>query len=498
VTPASTQLAALLALRWQMVRSGGVRLGLLLGVALLVWLLQVALRSGGLLDSPSLATALEVAPSAYLGFGVLAVIAPLSAGGGNELVPPDQLVAYPVRTSTQFLGGLLLAPLNLVWLVQLLALAALTAFLTLDTSLPRGVVTTVAYVACITVLGQALAWLVVGLRQTRAGRRTVGVGAVLLAAAAIGTVQTGRGGDVLAASPTHDVVQAVTAGDTAVWARTTGVLLLLAVLGLLAGSRACGWALHRPGDAGSAGRRGPVRRRTPQRSVFLELLAVDRASVWRAPALRRGGLVLAVLPGLLAAAGGVPWASLIVLPGLVAAGAGLLFGINVFCLDGSGAVWLASLPQSPRLAFWSKAVVLTETVLAAVALAVLAGSLRSTGAPTTSELSGIAAAGLTCSAVVVAQCLRASVRRPHGADLSGPRDAVAPPGALAIASVRLAVPTALVGLVLAAAATTGTWWLPVACAVPLLLASGLSVGRTLRRFDRPSTRWQLASAAAAG
>jgi hypothetical protein len=498
VTSAGGQLAALLALRWQMVRSGGARLGLLVGVAVLVWLLRVALRSGGLLDSPSLATALEVAPSAYLGFGVLAVIAPLTAGGGNELVPPDQLVAYPVRTSTQFLGGLLLAPVNLVWLVQLLALTALTAFLTLDTSLPRGVVTTAAYVACITVLGQALAWLVVGSRQTRAGRWTVGAAACLLAATAIGTVQTGRGGDVLAASPTHSVVQAVTAGDTAVWARTTGILLGLAVLGLLAGSRVCGWALHRPGDAGSAGRQGPVRRRPAQRSAFRELLAVDRASVWRAPALRRGGLVLAVLPGLLAAAGGIPWESLIVLPGLVAAGAGLLFGINVFCLDGSGAVWLASLPQSPRLAFRVKAVVLTETVLAAVTLAVAAGSLRSTGVPTPAEVSGIAAAGLTCSAVVVAQCLRASVRRPHRADLTGPRDAVAPPGALAVASIRLAVPTALVGLVLAAAAASGTWWLPLACAAPLLLASGLSVGRTVRRYDVPSTRWRLASAAAAG
>jgi hypothetical protein len=31
-----------------------------------------------------------------------------------------------------------------------------------------------------------------------------------------------------------------------------------------------------------------------------------------------------------------------------------------------------------------------------------------------------------------------------------------------------------------------------------VLGSGLSVGRTLRRYDRPSTRWQLASAAAAG
>jgi hypothetical protein len=82
---------------------------------------------------------------------------------------------------------------------------------------------------------------------------------------------------------------------------------------------------------------------------------------------------------------------------------------------------------------------------------------------------------LTCTAVVVAQCLGASVRRPHRADLRSPRDAVAPPGALAYASLRLAAPTALVGLVLAAAAASGTWWLPLLCAVPPVLASGLSV-----------------------
>jgi hypothetical protein len=404
-----------------MVRSGGVRLGLVLTAVVVVWLLRVALDSGEVLDSPTLATALQVAPSAYLGFGFLAVIAPLTAGGGNELVPHDQLAAFPVRTSTWFLGGLLLAPLNLVWLVQLLALAAFTAFLTLDGSLLRGTVTTAAYVACITVLGQALAWTVVALRQTRTGRRSVVSAALLLVAGAAAAVQTGRGSDLLAASPTHSVVQAVTAGETARWATTTAVLLGLTALGLLVGSWACGWALRRPGDAGSAGRLDPVRRRRSRRSVFGELVAVDRASVWRAPPLRRGALVLAVLPGLLAAAGALPWESLIVLPGLVAAGSGLLFGINVFCLDGSGAVWLASLPQLPRLAVYAKAVVLTETVLAAVTIAVVAGSLRSPGTPTGAELAGIAAAALTCTAVVVAQCLGASVRRPHRADLRSPR-----------------------------------------------------------------------------
>ena len=61
---------------------------------------------------------------------MLAVVAPLTAGGGNELFPPDQLVAYPITARTHFLGGLVLAPVNLVWVLQIFALVAETAYLT--------------------------------------------------------------------------------------------------------------------------------------------------------------------------------------------------------------------------------------------------------------------------------------------------------------------------------------------------------------------------------
>jgi hypothetical protein len=257
-------------------------LGLVLTAVVVVWLLRVALTSGEVLDSPTLATALQVAPSAYLGFGFLAVIAPLTAGGGNELVPHDQLAAFPVRTSTWFLGGLLLAPLNLVWLVQLLALAAFTAFLTLDSSLVRGTVDDggVRRLHHGPRTGAGLA----GGRPAADPDRTAHRDERCAAARGVGRsrVHTGRGSDLLAASPTHSVVQAVTAGDTARWATTTAVLLGLTALGLLVGSRACGWALRRPGDAGSAGRLDPVRRRRSRQSVLGELIAVDRASVWRA------------------------------------------------------------------------------------------------------------------------------------------------------------------------------------------------------------------------
>ena len=501
MTGAVGQLRALLALRWQMARTPGLRMGLVLGAVGLGWLLTLVLGSGDGLDAPTLATALELAPTAYLGFGLLAVVAPLTAGGGNEVVPPDQLVAYPVRASTHFFGGLVLAPLNLVWVLQLLVLAAMTAYLTIGGSLVRGALTSLAYVLALTVLGQALAWLVVGLRQTRRGRRVVtGAGLGLLGACLL-VVRLGYGDAVLAASPTRAVVRGVVlggAGEVLPWLVTTGTLLLALVLGLVVGARLCGWALGRPGDAGTGHRSGPVRRRAPQRSALRELVAVDRASVWRAPALRRGGLVLAVLPGLVAAGAAVPWESLVILPGLVAAGAGLLFGVNAFCLDASGAVWLASLPHDPALVLRAKAIVLTETVLAAVVIAAAAGSLRSPGSPTAAEVTAIVVSGLASTLVVVTIALAASVRHPHRADLKGPRDAVAPPGALALVSIRLAAPTAAVGVLIASSLEFGAWWWPLVFALPPALLCVLSLRRTVRRYADPVQRSRIVQVVSSG
>jgi hypothetical protein len=228
------------------------------------------------------------------------------------------------------------------------------------------------------------------------------------------------------------------------------------------------------------------------------MVAVDRASVWRAPALRRGGLVLLLLPGLAAAGLRVPWESLIVLPGLVAAGAGLLFGINAFALDASGSLWLASQPVPPRLVLLSKTIVLAETVLAAVVVAALAAAVRATDAPTAAQLTAVVGSGLACASVVVASCLRSSIRRPHKAELHGPRDAVAPPGALAVASVRLAVPCAVVGMVLATASHTGVAWVPPVVAAPVVLAAGLSAARTARRWDSPVLRARVVATVASG
>jgi hypothetical protein len=500
VTGAVRQLEALLLLRWQMLRTPGAKAGAVACALLLGWLLRVAVASDDLIGDAAVATALEIAPGAFLGFGVLALVAPLTAGGGHEVVPSEQLTAFPVRPATQFLGGLTLAPANLVWVVQLLVLTGLTGYLAVGGNLWLAGLTTAAFVVCLTVVGQALAWTVVGLRQSRRGRRVVVGAALLLVVTVVITLETSTLHVVLDEGPAPWVVLGVIAGsatDIGAWLPVTAALVVVAAVAAVAGVRACGWALRRPGDLG-AGHTGEVRRRAARRGHLRELVAVDRASAWRAPALRRGALVILVLPGVVAATFQVPWESLVVLPGLVAAGAGLLFGVNAFALDAAGALWLASQPVDPVLLLKSKLVVISETVLAAVAAAALAGALRSEQPPTSAQLSAMAAAALACSAVVVALCLRASVRRPHHADLRGPRDAIAPPGALAVASARLAGPCAFVAVAVAASSQTGSAVLPVLVAVPFALLALLSVLRSVRFYADPARRAAIVHAVATG
>jgi hypothetical protein len=302
----------------------------------------------------------------------------------------------------------------------------------------------------------------------------------------------------LKASPTHSVVTAIDDGPGLRWAVTTAALLVLSVLGLVTGTRACAWAVSRPSDATSTGTSVVVRRRPARGSAVAELIAVDRASVWRASALRRGGLVLAVLPGVAAIGAAVPWQSLVVLPGLVAAGSGLLFGINAFCLDGSGAVWLASLPHDPRLLARAKLRVLIETVAASIVVVLAAGSVRSPGTPTAAQLTAIVASAFACGAVVVATCMALSVRRPHRADLNGPRDAVAPPGALTLASVRLALPAAFIGFLIEGSSRSDIWWAPLAAAAPIVALAVVWVRRSLARYGNPLIRSRIVQTVSAG
>jgi hypothetical protein len=498
----SGQLAPLLVLRWTMVRSPQARWGFagLAGAAAGLSVLAVVV--GQLAPRHRAVDVLLVAPSLLLAVAVVALLAPLVAGGGNELFPDEQLVAFPITPRTSYAGSLALSPLNLAWTTQLVGLLGVTSYLVADArGLAFALATCLAYVALVTVAGQALGWLVVGVRQRPQGRVVTRALAGLAGLAGLALVVTDRVGSLLDASPTTWVVIGLVdgaVGDYRGWVVVTSALVVAARLLFLAGRRWCEWSLRQPLLAGRAGSRD-VRRRRSARGPLRAQLALDRASIWRSTSLRRGLLVLALLPGLAAAAAALDWSTLVLLPGLVAAGAGLLFGVNAFCLDGPGVVWLDSLPARPAVAFWAKAIVIAEVCLLAVALTLLAGSVRVDGPPpTTAQAVALVACAVVTVLRVVSTCMRLSVTRPHRADLRGPRDTPAPPGVMAAYSARLAVSTTLLAVLYSAASTSSDWRSPALLAVPFVLLSVRHVLASARLWHDPAIRARVVHAVAAG
>lgn len=487
------QVGALVALRWRMVRRRKVRIGLLALAGLLPVLVVVAAVAGQLVpEGDQRFEVTLLAPTTYLVFAALAVVAPLVTGGGNELFPEGQLAAYPVQPRTVFLGSLLLAPLNLAWAVQVIGLAGVTAVVAnRGPGVLLALLTLVAYLAFVTVAGQAVAWLVVGVRSRRAGRVVTRSLAAVAGLATGAVVMSGSSGALLDRAPTTRVVLAAIQGSQGrlgPWLTTTAALALGTTVALRLGRLACGWALRRPHATSGRPELAPIARRGPRRSMLGELVAVDLASVWRSTPLRRGVMVLAVLPGVVALLAQPEWSTLTMLPGLVAAGAGLLFGVNAFCLDGAGAAWVSTLPHPPRLTLLSKLVVTAETCLAAVVVALVVATARIRVAPTGAELLAVTGSALASTAVVVAICASLSVRRPHKADLRGPRDTPAPPATMAVYSLRLALATTWTGLTFSITAFSGSKAAAVAGTVAVLMLAVRSLVRTLREWSDPSCR----------
>lgn len=496
------QIFALLGLRRRMVRSRRTGAGLILACLAVPVVLALALWTGVTHEGepkPDWAV-----PALFAGVALIAVLAPLAVGGGYQFFSEDNLAPFPVQPATVAFGSLLLSPLNLTWLAQVIGVAAATGHLAgPGPRLTLAVLTAAAYVVLVATAGAALAWAVVGIRARRAGRVWIRVLAVALCGVVWMIAATGNGRPALDALPSRwavTLVEDAYIGSATQWATGFAVLVLGSVVAARAAVRTCGWALTRGmASAGGAGTAEPVRRRAPQSSAFRELLAIDRASVWRAPALRRGILVLGTLPGAAAAVMGLPWPSIVMLPGIVAAGAGLLYGINVFCLDASGAAWLATLPHDPRTAYLAKARVVAETCLLTSVSAVLLAACRTSGAPNAAELAALIAAVALSPVLVVAACMSISVRRPHRADLSGPRDTPAPPGSMFVNTVLLSLAATVAGAVLAAAAyETDRPWLAPALAGAMAVPAVGSVLRGAARWREPDRRTRVIATVAAG
>ncbi len=497
------QLRPLLRLRWSMVRSRRKRTGVVVMVAAVPALLLLGAVIARLLPPDDRSGIVAVIPTVMLGFVILAFSAPIAAGGGNELYPSDHLIAYPIRSRTVFVTSLLLAPLNLAWVMTVVTMIGFTSYSFRETSyrIAPALLTLLGFVAVVTLLAQAVAWTIVGARRTRAGRLVTWLLAGSLAIAVAALVWTGQLAPLLDRNPLTRVLILSFQAAEGRWLEWLPGALLLALVGTVAfvwGSSACAWAMQRSPDSALSATARPVSRRAPARDAFHQLVRTDRASVWRASALRRGIYVLALLPGVVAAAAGLDWTSLILVPGLVAAGAGLLFGVNAFCLDSSGALWLSSLPHRPELAFWSKTRVLFEVCAGAVAVALITGGLRAAEPPTLTQAATAFGAATACCLFVTASCMGLAVRSPHRADLRGSRDTPAPPATMAAYSLRLALITTFTGLGFSMTLYADSPALPLALMIALGLLAARRLLITSRLYAQPAVRARIVATVASG
>ena len=143
---------------------------------------------------------LEVAvlmPTAMAGIFAISIISAIASGGGRELVAREQGVAFPISPTTDHLGALVLAPLNISWLIQAWVLLGLTAYGLGTTDLLAAQIGMLVWIAAATAVGQVVAWTVEAVRRSHHGIAVIRTVGVALAAVAVTLQLTGRIGSTL-------------------------------------------------------------------------------------------------------------------------------------------------------------------------------------------------------------------------------------------------------------------------------------------------------------
>ena len=463
------------------------------GIALVVLTLLVVVvpaYAGGPRPRQHSGQILALYPSMCLGFLVLACFSAIASAGGREVVPRDQAVAFPVSTTTDHLGALLLAPLNIAWLIQAWMLLGVMSYALGPGQLPAYELPSLLWVLFATAVAQVVGWLSEGVRRGQHGIAVFRAVVLTLGAVAVLLVVTGLLARVLDHSPTRlmlDLLLEARAGHWVTWSLGTVALVVLMLLAVALGALPARWALGRPMREELRLESGHHQVRGVPGTDLAMMLRIDRTAIWRSVPLRRGLTVLAVMPGAVALAGDLDWPMLTVLPGLVASGGALLFGVNTWCLDGRGALWRDSLPVSPSVSFFSRVVVLFEVLLASAAVTLVLAALRA-GRPTAIELVAVLCSTLVVAAQVVSAGMRWSIARPFAADLRSARATPAPPVVMAGYSARLAMVTTCTGLVFSGLAQLGDVRLALSVTVLLLVISSVRILESRRRWSDPVVR----------
>ncbi len=440
--------------------------------------------------------AILLLPTAMAGLMALAIASAVASGGGRELLSREHAVAYPVSPTTDHFGALLLAPLNIAWLLQTWVLLAATSYGIDAGSLAAAQIGMVVWVAAATAVGQLVAWTVEAIRRTDHGLAVVrGIG-LLLATGAVLLQLSGNLAKSLDQLQTKWLVVGFIEGFTPRWLASVGVELGILVLAVALGAIPAHLAARRPPRDELKVESGSYAARRLPRSSFAGLVRIDRGSIWRAVPMRRGVAVLAIGPGLVALAGNLTWSQMTILPGLVASGGALLFGVNSWCLDHRGGLWRESLPVSPAVVFGARAWVLTEFLLVASFTTMVLAGLRA-GVPTAPELTALLCTWVVVVLQVVTAAMRWSSKRPFAVDLRSARATPAPPVVMVGYSTKLAVTTTLTSLVFSGLAMVDVWQMSVIIALPFVTWSLVRMLRARDAWTDPVARARVVTTVAA-
>lgn len=435
-------------------------------------------------------------PTALAGLVLVAVVSAVASGGGRELLARDPASIHPISPTTDHLGALVLAPLNIAWLLQAWTLLGAASYGGGREPLPTLQVAMLLWLVLATAVGQVVAWTVEGVRRLRLGEVGVRLLTVVAVVAVLLLQLDQRLVPLLDQVPTVRVVALSVGGVTAAWWGVVGTLLGLSLAAVVLGAVPAHLATRRvPHDELRVESESHRARPLPHSDLAV-LLRTDRGSVWRAVPMRRGLAVLAIGPGVVALVGDLDWVQLIILPGLVASGGALLFGVNAWCLDGRGGLWRESLPVGAGTVFVARAWVLAEFLVAASLVTMALGGLRA-GVPTPTEATALLAMLAVVTVQVVGAAMRWSLAHPYAVDLRSARATPAPPLMMVGYSSRLALSTTMTGLVFSGLARLEAPVLPLLLAVPFLCWSGARLVRTHERWTDPVQRARVVVTAAA-
>jgi hypothetical protein len=439
---------------------------------------------------------LLLTPSALAAFLALTLVSSVASGGGRELLNRDQGVAFPVSPTTDHLGALLMAPLNIAWLLQAWTLLGSMAYALPLGDLVAAEVVVLLWLAVATSVAQVVAWTMEAIRRRRHGKYVVRAIVLAVGVGVLSLHVNGKVTEALDQLPTVWLVARASQGFSGGWLVAVLFEMAVIVAAVVLGAVPAHLAARRPPLDEARVESGRYTARPTPASVVAMLMRVDRGSIWRSVPMRRGITVLGIGPGLVAVAGDMAWPTMSILPGLVASGGVLLFGVNAWCLDARGLLWRESLPVSARQVFIARALVLGEFVLAASVVTMVLAALRA-GVPRPSELAAIVCLLVVVTVQVVGTGMRWSSQRPFPVDMRSARATPAPPVVMVGYSTRLALSTTFTGLAFSVLARVPDWRLSVLVMVPFLAWSGFRLARTARTWDSPAERSRVVMAVAA-